>query len=113
MRMVNSAREVFGVLPPIPEGLDLGLRAYKQQEVEGWLRVEHGIMFLDAGDIGDEDDMIKDGSVDENAQVEVEEMGEVPEMFWDEKLGEPLMTPYELEHATPDTSEIPIEESHR
>ena len=107
MRTVRSARSVFGILPPIPEGLDLSLKAYNQQEVERWLNDEHGIMFLDPADLEGED------AIEESSEVELEAMGEAPSVVWDEKLGEPLMTPYEREQTDSVSDEGSYEEPHR
>lgn len=46
MVMVNNAREVFGKAPPIPEGIRLEQGTYDAEEVEEWLRDEHGVMFM-------------------------------------------------------------------
>jgi len=46
MVMVNNAREVFGKAPPIPEGMSLEQGTYDAEEVEEWLRDEHGVMFM-------------------------------------------------------------------
>jgi flap endonuclease-1 len=46
MVMVNNAREVFGKAPPIPEGISLEQGEYNAEEVEGWLRDSHGVMFM-------------------------------------------------------------------
>lgn len=112
MKMVNNARVVFGELPPIPSGLDLELKEYDQQGVERWLQEEHGVMFLDPGEVGDEDGMVLRNEPEEEVERELEEV-ELPDMVWDEKLGEPESTAYDLENTTNGSGDQYIDDPHR
>lgn len=109
MRMVNNARGVFGQLPPIPEGLSLEQGPYDQLEVESWLKEEHGVMFMDADEVGGANGMIGN----HEWQVAEEDLGAVPEAVWDETLGEPEMTVYDLESRGDQNVAEAREEDHR
>lgn len=115
MKMVNNARVVFGELPPIPSGLDLELKEYDQQGVERWLQEEHGVMFLDPGEVEEEggidaEEEVREEEEDGNGDVE---LGEVPDISWDENLIEPESTAYDLENAPNGSEHHYIEDPHR
>ena len=85
MVMVNNAREVFGKAPPIPEGMSLEQGTYDAEEVEEWLRDEHGVMFMSQEQVNDvaESDMEQDWVVD-NTQETVR--AEVWDEEWDQAV---------------------------
>jgi flap endonuclease-1 len=80
MFMVNNAREVFGKAPPIPEGISLEQGEYNAEEVEGWLRDTHGVMFMSQEQVSEGVELKKEQEWDiekTESSVKVEE--------WDEK----------------------------
>jgi hypothetical protein len=80
MVMVNNAREVFGRAPPIPEGVSLEQGEYNAEEVEGWLRDTHGVMFMTQEQVSE---VIESEKEQEWAVEDTQEMAKVEE--WDEK----------------------------
>ena len=86
MVMVNNAREVFGKAPPIPEGISLEQGEYKAEEVEGWLKDVHGVMFMSQEQVneGVESEKEQEWAVESTEDtVRVEE--------WDEKWDQAVL----------------------
>lgn len=90
MGMVQNARGVFGQLPPLPEGLSLEQGEYVEEEVERWLREEHGVAFM-YPDVPDSVHGLED-------EMSSEDVGDAPTAEWDEEWGEPEPTSYEGEN---------------
>lgn len=83
MEMVKNAREVFGKLPPIPEGLSLEQGDYDAKKVEAWLRDEHGVMFVYSDQV--EEDITGGDQLWEVSDMDTDGVEAVADQVWDEQ----------------------------
>jgi flap endonuclease-1 len=89
MEMVQNAREVFGRLPPIPEGLSLEQGEYDARKVEAWLRDEHGVMFVYSDQV--EEDVTGDDPLWEVSDLDADGVEAVADQVWDEQWDEAVL----------------------
>lgn len=95
MAMVHNARNVFGRLPPLPEGISLEQGLFELDKVEEWLREEHGVVFMDLGDVDAVHGLVGEAGGEDTDQA--------PGLTWEQGWGEPHSTSYDLQTAVGDS----------